>query len=516
MKRTVWIAAASIALSACARPTPEQQIIDDAAAALGGRDRILAVKTLVIEGEGTNGNLGQDMTPEATSQTFTVTGYKRVIDVAGGRARIEQTRTPTFVYFQGQAPQRQVLGIDGPTGYNIAANGTATRVADEVAKDRRSELYHHPIAIVRAALDAASRLANPRTFNNQRTVDVTIANGLAFTLAIDGATGLPSLVVSTTDNTNLGDVAIETSFADYKDVGGLKLPGRLTTKTDTYRTADLRVTKQAVNGEAPDLAAPAAAASAAPFSSTAPARISVEEVAKGVWFLAGQSHHSVLVEFADHLTLIEAPQNDARALAVIARARELRPAKPLTQVINTHHHFDHSGGIRAAVSEGLTVITHRANAAFYREAVGHTHSIVPDALASKPKPLKMETVDDEMVLKDRTMTVNLYHIIGSAHADTLLMAYFPRERLLVEADVFSPGGAVAPYAANLMENIRKRNLRIDRIVPIHGTIAPYGELVKAVPGRRGSSRARTSARPRRGSPGEAGSRLTGRARRRSR
>jgi glyoxylase-like metal-dependent hydrolase (beta-lactamase superfamily II) len=218
------------------------------------------------------------------------------------------------------------------------------------------------------------------------------------------------------------------------------------------------------------------------------------------------------VEFRDHLTLIEAPQNDTRALAVIARARELQPAKPLTQVINTHHHFDHSGGIRAAVSEGLTVITHRANAAFYREAVGHTHSIVPDALASKPKPLKMETVDDEMVLKDRTMTVNLYHIIGSAHADTLLMAYFPRERLLVEADVFSPGGAIAPYAANLMENIRKRNLRIDRILPIHGTIVPYGELVKAVPGRRRPVQPRTAARPRR-SVGDGGARPTGRARR---
>src|SRR5580700_3919091 len=138
-RRLALAVSIGLGLSACARPTPEQQIVDDAAAALGGRDKILAVKTLVIEGEGTNGNLGQDMTPEATSQTFTVTGYKRVIDVAAGRARIEQTRTPTFVYFQGQAPQRQVLGIDGAIGYNIAANGTATRVADEVARDRRAD-----------------------------------------------------------------------------------------------------------------------------------------------------------------------------------------------------------------------------------------------------------------------------------------------------------------------------------------------------------------------------------------
>src|ERR1700676_2244137 len=114
MKSTLGVALApSLALSACARSTPEQQIIDDAAAALGGRDRILAVKTLVIEGAGTKGNLGQEMTPEASSQTITVTGYKRIIEVAGGRARIEQTRTLNFMYFQGQAPQRQVLGIDG-------------------------------------------------------------------------------------------------------------------------------------------------------------------------------------------------------------------------------------------------------------------------------------------------------------------------------------------------------------------------------------------------------------------
>jgi glyoxylase-like metal-dependent hydrolase (beta-lactamase superfamily II) len=469
---------ASAALSGCTPATPEQQILNDAASALGGRDRILAVKTLVIEGEGTIGTLGQDMTPEAASQAFIVSEYKRTIDLAAERARIEQTRTPNFAYFQGQAPQKQVQGIDGDVGYNVASNGNATRVSNAVARDRRAEIYHHPLTIVRAALDPAAKLANPRAAANQRVVDITTAHGLTFTLAIDSSTRLPTRVVSMTDNAVLGDVAIETSFADYHDVNGLTLPGHLTTKTDKYTTVDLRAVKQTIDADAANLAAPPAAASAAPIPGPPPATVTAEEVAKGIWFLAGQSHHSVLVEFGDHLTLIEAPQNDTRTLAVIAKARELRPNKPLTHVVNTHHHFDHSGGIRAAVSEGLAVVTHRGNVSFYQEVVGKSHTIVPDALAKNPKPLKIEPVDEEMVLKDGAMAVNLYHIAGSPHADTLLMAYFPKERILVEADVYSPGAAVQPYAANLLENVTKHNLRVDRIVPIHGTIVPFRELLK--------------------------------------
>jgi glyoxylase-like metal-dependent hydrolase (beta-lactamase superfamily II) len=480
MKLESWLPLVVAAtLAGCSQPTPEQRIVNDAAAALGGRARIEAVKTLVIEGEGVNGNLGQDMTPDATSQTFKVTAYKRAIDLAAGRARLEQTRAPNFVYFQGPAPQKQVQGIDGEVGYNVAANGNATRVSNAVAKDRRAELAHHPITMVRAALNPAATLANPRTFEKETSLDVTTANLFSFTLAIDNTTKLPTRVVSMTDNANLGDVAIETVFGDYQDVSGLKLPAHLTTTTDKYRTADIRVTKQSIDGDVGDLAAPASAAAAAPMTGPPPATVTAVEVAKGIWLVAGQSHHSVLVEFGDHLTLIEAPQNDTRTLAVIAKARELRPGKPLTHVVNTHHHFDHSGGIRAAVSEGLTVITQKANAGFYQDAVGRAHAIVPDALAKNPKPLKIETVDEEMVLKDDTMTVNLYRIAGSSHADTLLMAYVPRERLLVEADVYSPAAAVQPYAANLVENITKRNLKVDRVVPIHGTLAPYADLLKA-------------------------------------
>ena len=463
---------------ACAQPAPEQRIVNDAATALGGRERILAVKTLVLEGEGTNGNLGQDMTMEASGQSFQVSGYKRTIDVAGARSRTEQTRTPNFAYFQGPQPQKQVSGIDGDVAYNIAASGTATRASNTVAKDRRAELYHHPITAVRAALDSGAKLSNPRDANGQRAVDVTTGRGVTFTLAIDGGSKLPTRVVSMTDNVNLGDVAIETSFSDYQDVNGVKLPARLTTKTDKYGTAEIRIARQSVDGDTGDLSAPAAAGSAPPITAPPPATVTAEEIAKGIWFLAGQSHHSVLVEFADHLVIIEAPQNDTRALAVISRAKELRPDKPLTHVVNTHHHFDHSGGVRAAVSEGLTVITQAQNVAFFKEAATRPHTIAPDALAKNPKPLSIEAVEDEKTLQDSAMTMTLYRIAGNPHADTLLMAYFPKQKILVEVDAYSPGSAVQPYAANLIENIRRRNLQVDRIVPLHGTVAPFSDLLK--------------------------------------
>jgi len=473
-----FVLVAACLVSACARPTPEQQIVNDAAAALGGRDRILAVKTLVVEGDGANGNLGQDLTPERTAQAFVVSGFKRVVDLSGRRMRTEQTRTPNFTYFQGQAPQRQVFGLDGDVAYTIAPNGTGSRAADAVAKDRRAEFHHHPLVLVRAALDPKATLANPRTTDTQRVVDVTTAAGQTFTLAIDTGTRLPTRIVSMTDNLNLGDVAMETAFADYQDVSGLKLPARLTTTIDRVMATDLHLTSQAVDGDAGDLAAPAAAAAAAAISAPPPATVTVQELAKGVWFLAGQSHHSVLLEFADHLTLVEAPQNDTRTLAVIAKARELVPGKPLTTVIVTHHHFDHSGGVRAAVSEGLTVIAHKSSAPFYSSAITRAHTIVPDALSRTPKPLTMQAVDDSLELKDAAMTVDVYHVEGSEHADTMLIAYLPKDRILIEADLFSPGAAVNAFAANLVDNITRRKLKIDRIVPIHGTVAPFADLLK--------------------------------------
>src|SRR5262245_5161886 len=95
--RTLALAtSALLALGACAPAPPEQQFVNDAMSAVGGRAKIEAVKTVIIEGGGVNYNLGQDMKPEAATQQFAVSGYTRQIDVEHGRQRVEQTRTPKF------------------------------------------------------------------------------------------------------------------------------------------------------------------------------------------------------------------------------------------------------------------------------------------------------------------------------------------------------------------------------------------------------------------------------------
>ena len=476
-RKGILVLVAVAALAGCSRPTPEQQIVNDAAQAMGGADRINAVKTLVIEGGGTQYNLGQDLAPGASGQTFTVTDYRRAVDVQGGRVRTELTRQPNFAFFQGPAAQRQVAGLDGAVGYNVAPNGNATRIPDAAAADRRIELLHHPLTAVRAALDPMARLANPRTEGSESLVDVTTASGEMFTLAIDATTKLPSRVVTNADNTNLGDVPITTTFAGYQDVGGLQLPTELTTRTDDFTTQQVKVSSQTVDGDTGDLAAPAAAASAPAVTGPPPVVVAEEVLAPGIWHLAGGSHNSVLVEFADHLMLIETPQNDARALAVIAKARELVPGKPLTQLVNSHHHFDHSGGVRAAISEGLTIITHQGNVAFYEDVAKRPHTMNPDALAKNTRPLMIEGVSDERVITDGKMTVNLYPIT-TGHSQTMLVAYFPAQRLLVEADVYTPGAAVFMYGNELVAQLKQRNLRIDRIAPLHGKVVPYAQFVK--------------------------------------
>ena len=465
--------------SSCTPKPPEQQFIDDAMRAVGGRDKVIAVKSIVIEGTGVNYNLGQDMKPEAATEQFAISGYKREIDTAQGKQRVEQVRTPKFAYFQGPQPQTQIQVLDGDTAFNVGANGAASRLGTATAeRDRQTELFHHPITALIAATVPLTTVTNVRTVGSVRQADFAFKDR-AWTMTIDAA-GLPLSISSKTYHPNLGDVVMTTTFADYQDVTGVKLPAKITGKVDDFTTYEIQASRQTIDSPVEHVSAPPEVMKPA---APTPPTVAVTPLGKGVWWLAGQSHHSVLVEFDDHLMLIEAPQSEARTLAVIAKAKEIVPKKPLTELVTTHHHFDHTAGMRAAIAEGMTVITQAGNKEWVENMARRPHTLQPDYLAKNAARLNVVTVDAEREIKDQAMAVMLYHVAGNPHSDTMLMAYIPRDRVLIEVDAFSPGSQVNPYAANLLENIQKRNLRVDKIVPLHGTIAPLAELVKVAGGK---------------------------------
>ena len=302
-----------------------------------------------------------------------LTGYKRAIDVAGGRARTEQTRTPNFAYFQGQAAaeagarhrrrgrlqRRAERQRDARVERGRAGSTRGPLPSPDHDRSRRARPGRQAGQSARRRTTSASSTSRPPTASTSRWRSTAPAK-------------LPTRVVSMSDNTNIGDVAIET---ELRRLSGRQRPeaavARLTTKTDKYTTAEIRVTKQAVDADAGELAAPAAAASAAPVTGPPPARSPPSRSGeRRSGSLAGQSHHSVLVEFADHLMLIEAPQNDARTLAVIAKARELRPDKPLTQVVNTPSSLRSlRRHPRGGLAKASPSITHKSNAASYKDAM---------------------------------------------------------------------------------------------------------------------------------------------------
>jgi glyoxylase-like metal-dependent hydrolase (beta-lactamase superfamily II) len=471
---------APAAVPAPAQPSPAMAVVDGALRAVGGRAAVAAADRLVMEGEGELFALGQNRTPESELPVYRITEVRRDVDLAGGRSRQEQ-----FLTSRHWGPLKLIAALDGDIAFDVGEDGSATRASDSDARDRRLELRHHPIAMLRLAIAPGAAVSGRRQVQGREVVDIRVPDGELFTLAVDPATGLPVTVTSNIDYYNLGDAVMVTEFADYRAAGDLMLPALITSRVDRQIASVLRVSKNAVvapKGSGADLAAPAAVRST-PAPAPAP-QVTVDDLASGVWRLKGTTHHSVLVEFADHLTLIEAPRDEAYTLAIIARARQVRPDKRLTHVVVTHHHFDHSGGVRAAVSQGLTVIAHEKIQPFLEAMMARPRTIAPDALARNPRQFRMEAVGARTVLRDSIRTMEL-HAVDSEHAEGMLIAYLPREQLLVEVDLYTPRTPESPplrsYTATaaLLDAMKAQKMKVERVVPLHRDVVPFAQMVAA-------------------------------------
>ena len=453
-------------------------VFDDALRAMGGEAAIRAATSITLEGTGRNYNFGQGMSPNAPLPRFDVSELRRTTDLTAVRHRHEVTRTAAFTTAV-TTPQRIVAGLDGDIAFAIAPNGNATRNPPAVATGRRQEHYHHPLVLLRAALEPGAEIRTAPAQAGHHVLRIKLSPADSFQLWLDRRTHLPARIRSMRYDVNLGDALFETAFEKWAPTDSLQLPTKQTTRLAGTVVSEYDITRNVLGTGPTDLAAPEAVRNPAPAPVV---NVTSEELAPGVWYLAGGSHHSVLVEFDQYLMLIETPQHDARTLAVIAKARELRPNKPLRYAVNTHHHFDHSGGVRAAISEGLTIVTHAGNVAFVRDVARRRHTLQPDALSRARKTPTVVAVGDKRVFQDRSRTVELYHVRGSPHTSTMVVAYLPTERILVQADAYNPPAPNQPpppgfpFAKNLVENVERLGLRVERVAALHGRVVPFSEI----------------------------------------
>jgi len=461
------VVAIAVASTACGPQAGSLQAANDT---LGAAQ----VNAIEFSGTGRWYQFGQAPAPNLPWPQFDVSSYTATINYAAPAARVQMARKQTIEPGRVRpAPveQKPDQYVNGTTAWNLAAPAGAAPNAAPVAQpqpaaveERVMEIWATPHGFLKAA--AAN---NATSSPSEGGSEVTFSSGKNKYVGIINAQNEVARVQTWIDNPVLGDTEVVFTYSDYKDFGGVRFPSRIQRVQGGHPVLELTVSAVTANPTV-NITAPAEA-NAAP----APVAVTVEKLANGVYYLKGGTHHSVAIDQKDHIVVVEGPQNEARSSAVIAKVKETIPNKPIKYLVNTHVHFDHSGGVRTFVDEGATIVTHQDNKPYYQKAWDAPHTINPDKLAQSKKTATFETFGDKHVLTDGSRTIEIYKIAGGGHNDAFAMVYLPKEKILVEGDAYTPPAAnvppptaANPFAVNLDENISRLKLDVKQIAPLHG------------------------------------------------
>jgi glyoxylase-like metal-dependent hydrolase (beta-lactamase superfamily II) len=435
-----------------------------------------SLQSIQYSGSGNTYFFGQAVGPKSGWPRMILKTYVADVDYATPAMRQELYRTEP----DGSVPfggNRQIQLVSGSDGWNVGANDQPA-AAPAAAAERGLQIWLTPHGFIKAA--QANRAMVTRK-GNLHLVTFTTPDRYRVTGVLN-AQNLVDRIDTHIANVVLGDMPVEITFANYQTFGGVKFPTTIVQRQGGHPTLELTVAEVKPNAARP-MEVPAIARGA-----VVPApRVESRSLGEGLWHLAGGSHHSVLAEFADHVVVVEAPQNEERSMAVIAEVRRLVPNKPIRYVVNTHQHFDHSGGLRSYAAAGATILTASIYKPYYERVFANLHTINPDFLSKTGMKAVIEGVGGRRVLSDKTQTMELHVLQKSPHNEGILVAYFPKQKTLVQADLFTPLPLDAappakpdPLALNLYENIQRLKLDVETIAPIHGRIAKMDELRKAV------------------------------------
>jgi hypothetical protein len=513
-----------------------RKAIEAAAKAMGTTN----LKSIQFTAEGFLSKVGEQYDLTTDWPHFDVAEYTRTIDFDAKYMRLDynqkQGNYPTNGY--APVPEEHVTNIlSGNFVWDMKGETPVpfTRLYLDgmpYADLRQLEMVLTPHGFIKAALAASDATAirqpivGPSDFGLSMFGQwVTIVSFHYGKYRVNGTINDKNLVEFTGTwiaNPVYGDMPYEMRYTQYKEYNGVMFPGlihvhqgdpRINTAENYFQVYIKDVQPNVVVNKipVPDVVRTAKLDSV---------KVDTQKLADHVWLLGGGPMNSVLVEFKNFVAVVEAPQNEARSLAVMEEIHKLVPGKMIQYVVNTNHHMAYAGGLRTYFSQGTTVVTHQTNRDYY---VGILFSpfprtVDPDRMtifnpmymiSRRPPPIETvggTTMIGKYVISDDERQLQVWHVqdmayeVGESylkipgpslargnHSADMLMVYLPKEKILINADLYVPpeaGAKPTPPTAGMRTlnlNMKKLNLDVAQHVSIVGQrVGSNDEFVKLI------------------------------------
>ncbi len=522
MKRTLVLSFAFALMSCASGPTREQSLVSRAIDAMGGADRLAGIKTVSAKGTTKQWEPEQSEVPGGEMRFANETSFDvwQDRDRRAARSDIERRfaypAPRTFKFSEIVTPDSgYVLGVDsnGRNAQSQKMNPPAHSMSGlRLATTQREGLRGTATSLL---LDMHSNADRVRPASDLVVGGVSypaVAYG-PFIVAFDPQSGRPARVRSLDYDNIWGDVNYDVVYSDWRDFNGVRVPMNRKYELNGRMVQETQLTDFQANPsvDAAKFEVPAALRADAPkaasgnlpyqwvirrqfigtyldsdntsFDMRAVPSLRFQELAPGVVHVVGGSHNSLLVEMSDHLVLVDAPVSDAQSLWVMSNAKQRFPGKPVRWVVLTHHHMDHAGGVRAALTDGGTLVVGQGAREHFRRVLAAPMTRNPDMKPHDFSQVPILEVPESHVMRDANgREVIAYAMLDNPHAKGLLMAYVPDAKLGFVTDVWSPGTPMPdkpnPALMSVVNTVKRSGIQPERFAGGHGSVAPYETLTK--------------------------------------
>lgn len=424
------------------------------------------INSLEFVGSGSVFSFGQAFEPGERWPRFVQRSYRASMNYQTNSMRLSQVRS------QGEHPPRgggaQAVAADQET-IQIVSDQYAWQEIDSkaipnngAAKERLRQLWISPQGVIKAAIrHSANITGNTLIFQ---------LNGTEIKVSINSQ-NLVEKVQYLTSNEVTGDYQVEVYYSDYANFSGIRFPKHILQKEDGYPTLDIQIQELKVN-----TALPITVPEGVKNSPAQTLKLTTDKLAEGIWYLSTPNARNWAVDLGDEIAIVEGFGSEARSLLVLEEIKRLIPNKPIRYVINTHHHYDHAGGLRTYVAQGATIVTHAMNQPFFEKSWARPRTIAPDSLSRNPREAQFETLTDKKIISGKSRTIELYYMKDTSHAKYNLIVFIPEEGLVYWGDGYNPPAGNNPLdvartpeqGIDIYRVIKMNKIDVKTIAPAHG------------------------------------------------